>query len=207
MCQLFPGPQLDVQYPAADSSATITHEAGGAFAVPPATAVDIVDGDLTPAVTVTGAVDESVVGTYTLTYTVVNSVGATSSHTVTVVVVDSIDGCLGDPCGERSSCFDNVGGFDCVCHEGWTGADCGDDIDECAGSGATQCGAGYTCVNTLGGFFCRDVDECAESEGACAAGYSCVNSDGGFDCFDMYVGCVSRSCASPASRVAPAVPS
>ena len=197
VCQLFPGPQLTVQYANFATDATIAHEAGAAFTIPSASAVDIVDGDISPSVAVSGTVDEAVVGTYSLTYTVVNSLGATTSHTVTVVVVDSIDGCLGEPCGERSSCFDNVGGFDCVCHDGWSGPTCDNDIDECAGSGATQCGTGYTCVNTLGSFFCRDVDECAVLSEPCGAGYSCVNTDGGFDCFDMYVRAVIPRAGAP----------
>jgi hypothetical protein len=63
--------------------------AGGVFTDPGATALDAVYGDVTSAITVTGAVDANTVGSYTLTYQVVDGAGNTASETRTVNVVDT----------------------------------------------------------------------------------------------------------------------
>ena len=54
-------------------SPTIYLEAGDTFADPGATAVDIVDGDLTSSITTSGTVDISIAGTYTVVYSVIDS--------------------------------------------------------------------------------------------------------------------------------------
>ncbi|MFH1568438.1 MAG: Ig-like domain-containing protein [Gemmatimonadota bacterium] len=65
-------------------------ECCGGFADPGATAWDLVDGDLTAAITVTGAVDTDTPGTYTLTYRVNDSAGNEAQPAVrTVHVVDT----------------------------------------------------------------------------------------------------------------------
>lgn len=59
------------------------------FVDPGATAVDIVDGDLTASIMVSGTVDTSVPGDYVLTYSVTDSSGNNASTTRSVTVVDT----------------------------------------------------------------------------------------------------------------------
>ena len=58
-----------------------------AFSDPGATAVDVVDGNLTAGIVVTGVVDTSVAGSYTVTYTVTDLSANSAEVTRTVVVV------------------------------------------------------------------------------------------------------------------------
>ena len=58
------------------------------FMDPGATASDLVDGNLTPSITVTGTVDSKTTGTYVLTYSVSDVQGNATSLTRTVNVVD-----------------------------------------------------------------------------------------------------------------------
>ncbi|MCA9583642.1 MAG: hypothetical protein KC416_17715, partial [Myxococcales bacterium] len=81
--------------------------------------------------------------------------------------------------------------FVCDCSgTGYTGFDCGMDINECADS---PCHNGGTCTNTWGGYQCScegpgyagpdcgmDIDECASNP--CAEGTTCTNTWGGFRC-------------------------
>ena len=66
--------------------ATITREAGQAWAEPGVVAHDARDGNLTANVTVTGTVDVNSTGTYVLTYSVADAAGNTDSKTRTVTV-------------------------------------------------------------------------------------------------------------------------
>ncbi|WKY14209.1 hypothetical protein Q1695_000055 [Nippostrongylus brasiliensis] len=54
--------------------------------------------------------------------------------------------CIGDPETGNSTCF---------CENGYTGAHCDEDIDECAEWGEALCHNGATCVNIAGGFSCE----------------------------------------------------
>jgi hypothetical protein len=69
---------------------SITLELGDAFTDPGATAIDTCAGDLTSAITVTGAVNTGAVGVYTLVYTVSDGFN-TTQVTRTVNVVDTTD--------------------------------------------------------------------------------------------------------------------
>jgi formylglycine-generating enzyme required for sulfatase activity len=73
--------------------ATITREAGQAWAEPGAAGHDARDGNITSSVTVTGTVDMNTTGTYVLTYSVADAAGntATANRTVTVVGNRSVD--------------------------------------------------------------------------------------------------------------------
>jgi formylglycine-generating enzyme required for sulfatase activity len=73
--------------------ASVTREAGQAWAEPGAAGHDARDGNLTASVTVTGTVDMNTTGTYILTYSVADSAGntATANRTVTVVGNRSVD--------------------------------------------------------------------------------------------------------------------
>ena len=73
--------------------ASVTREAGQAWAEPGAAGHDARDGNLTASVTVTGTVDMNTTGTYILTYSVADAAGntATANRTVTVVGNRSVD--------------------------------------------------------------------------------------------------------------------
>mgnify|MGYP002619894864 CR=1 FL=1 len=73
-----------------NGGANITTEAGEPFADPGATASDLVDGDLTNDIVVTGSVNVDVLGVYELRYNVSNSGGNAAIEVVrTVTVVDT----------------------------------------------------------------------------------------------------------------------
>ena len=66
-----------------------------------------------------------------------------------------------DNCSANAECYDELGGFSCVCKEGYTGdgVTC-EDIDECERG---PCNAFQECVNFDGSYFCafverRDID-------------------------------------------------
>ena len=67
-------------------AASVTHQAGTPWAEPGVSALDMVDGDLTSQVTVTGTVDANATGAYVLTYSSTDAAGnaATVTRTVTV---------------------------------------------------------------------------------------------------------------------------
>ena len=73
--------------------ASVTREAGQAWAEPGAAGHDARDGNLTASVTVTGTVDINTTGTYLLTYSVADAAGntATANRTVTVVGNRSVE--------------------------------------------------------------------------------------------------------------------
>jgi len=64
--------------------------------------------------------------------------------------------CLGgasNPCNGHGACDDGIDGTGfCTCNSGWTGSDCGVDVDECAAG--HDCDVNATCTNTPGGFVC-----------------------------------------------------
>ncbi|XP_015761419.1 PREDICTED: ZP domain-containing protein-like isoform X3 [Acropora digitifera] len=66
--------------------------------------------------------------------------------------------CDSSPCKNGGTCEDRgLDSYDCICPEGYIGAKCGKDIDECeVGNGGCQ----DVCVNTFGGFYC----ECSDPE-------------------------------------------
>lgn len=72
-----------------NGTATETVEQCGTYKDPGAVATDLVDGNLTTAIVVTGSVNTSVVGSYTLTYTVSDAQGNTAVKTRTVMVKDT----------------------------------------------------------------------------------------------------------------------
>jgi formylglycine-generating enzyme required for sulfatase activity len=73
--------------------ASVTREAGQAWAEPGVAGHDARDGNLTASVTVTGTVDMNTTGTYLLTYSVADAAGntATANRTVTLVGNRSVD--------------------------------------------------------------------------------------------------------------------
>ena len=69
--------------------ASVTREAGQAWAEPGAAGHDARDGNLTASITVTGTVDMNTTGTYVLTYSVADAAGNEANATRTVTVVDT----------------------------------------------------------------------------------------------------------------------
>ena len=71
------------------------------------------------------------------------------------ICTDCLPGSWGPECANTCNCDVDVcnATLGCTgCDEGFSGADC-DDVNECAADAAI-CGAGGTCNNTLGGYFC-----------------------------------------------------
>ena len=101
---------------------------------------------------------------------------------------------------ERGVCVLNDDGAECVCNDGWTGADCKQDIDECL-TGVHACHSLADCDNTQGSYMCIcpvgymgdglvtlghsscfDIDECEEKMHNCGPQSDCVNTEGTFEC-------------------------
>lgn len=55
-------------------------------------------------------------------------------------------------CQNGATCTNSVGGFSCICVNGWTGPECSVNIDDCAGA---ACFNGATCIDRVGAFYCK----------------------------------------------------
>nr|XP_032827861.1 vitamin K-dependent protein S-like [Petromyzon marinus] len=103
--------------------------------------------------------------------------------------------CIPSPCSRASSltCIDQQGDYACICHVGWTGKNCTQDINECDKNNG-RCG--HECMNLPGtrrcrcrrGYLlqsdhmsCQDEDECSLGQGICGQA-TCVNTEGSFHC-------------------------
>uniref|UniRef100_A0A803SM50 EGF-like domain-containing protein n=1 Tax=Anolis carolinensis TaxID=28377 RepID=A0A803SM50_ANOCA len=93
------------------------------------------------------------------------------------------DACLGNACHPDAHCDTDLltGHAVCTCQQGYTGALCNEDIDECQ-MGADPCEHGGSCHNTLGSFTCR-----------CPEGYT------GSRCESNLNECLSQPCHNGAS--------
>ncbi|KAK7483626.1 hypothetical protein BaRGS_00025179, partial [Batillaria attramentaria] len=97
--------------------------------------------------------------------------------------------------GRGTGCHPVTG---CVCEDGWSGAHCEDDVDECSRI-PSVCGDNQLCINTQGsyacgcpdgytltseGTACTDIDECEEDSllSTCGSLERCVNVPGTFYC-------------------------
>jgi len=110
---------------------------------------------------------------------------------------DDIDECAIENYCNGGECENSQGGFLCTCPQGWGGARCDEDINECEAD-TPACANGGTCTNTEGSFECAcpdnwtgdycdvDVDECAAAELAgenlCENSGKCLNMQGTFQC-------------------------
>ena len=64
-----------------------------------------------------------------------------------------IDECLSYPCAHAGTCTDGVYSYTCKCEEGWTDANCTQEVDNCANK---DCGDGH-CYSLQNSSFCRLV--------------------------------------------------
>ncbi|GMT18085.1 hypothetical protein PFISCL1PPCAC_9382, partial [Pristionchus fissidentatus] len=81
--------------------------------------------------------------------------------------------CLSSPCSAGSTCVDAPTGYNCECAPGFTGDDCGNDIDECV-EVIDLCLNFGACVNTLGSYRCNCIegtmgDDCSINPDDCAS--------------------------------------
>jgi len=107
---------------------------------------------------------------------------------------EDIDECANsDWCAHDAVCENSIGSFTCHCTEGWEGAQCQQDINECEAA-INPCQNGGICTNTEGSFTCEctpqwsgdrceiDVDECAAEIDPCQNDSSCINTQGSYQC-------------------------
>ena len=93
---------------------------------------------------------------------------------------------------ENGGTPDLLGCSACNCLEGYTGAHCSDDIDECSLSEA--CSFRGVCTNSEGGFSCScfsgytggrceiNIDECSDGTHDCLNGATCIDEAPGYRC-------------------------
>lgn len=67
---------------------------------------------------------------------------------------EDVDECQLMPtaCQNGGTCHNTLGGYNCVCVNGWTGEDCGENIDDCA---SAACFHGATCHDRVASFYCE----------------------------------------------------
>lgn len=64
------------------------------------------------------------------------------------------DNCSSNPCKNGGQCLNTFGGYICKCTESWEGANCEDDVNECANFAGTDLGCQNMaiCENFAGGY-------------------------------------------------------
>eukprot|EP00045_Choanoeca_perplexa_P016187 m.214341 g.214341 ORF g.214341 m.214341 type:complete len:854 (+) comp17193_c0_seq5:98-2659(+) len=129
-----------------------------------------------------------------------NPANTTSPRCLSDFVYSISLGCVNFCNNTAPSCFNNATcsttntSFTCDCAQGWTGAQCQDDVNECDLI-ADLCQNGGTCLNTYGSYECEcapgwtgincsvDIDECAaDNGGPCVNGGNCTNVAGSYLC-------------------------
>nr|CUU99098.1 neurogenic locus notch protein [Hymenolepis microstoma] len=101
--------------------------------------------------------------------------------------------CIVKPCKNGAQCFvNNLGTRQCSCQPGFTGEDCGIDINECEIGERSPCEHNGTCINESGGYRCVCLNEYTgvncESRvlnckpNPCQNGGICEEMEDGFEC-------------------------
>ena len=99
-----------------------------------------------------------------------------------------LEGTFGAECSQNCTCNTrntvacNTTSGECQCEPGWTGAACGTDVDECAGS-SPVCPQHSNCTDTDGSFLCLCEtgyykNSTGMCEGSCIACWVCLGGWG-----------------------------
>lgn len=95
-----------------------------------------------------------------------------------------------EPCFNGATCTNTPGSFDCLCLVGFTGSDCGTEIDFCSNN--DTCSFRGDCLSLVDGFVCScdagftgtrcevDLDECDSNQ--CQNDGTCIEGIGSFTC-------------------------
>ncbi|XP_057378473.1 neurogenic locus protein delta-like [Daphnia carinata] len=99
--------------------------------------------------------------------------------------------CSDNPCLHGATCVDTTDkGYMCLCPDGFDGANCGHQVDDCA---VNRCQNGGSCVDKVNGFKCicpagftgplcqTDIDDC-QTDNPCLNGGSCADLVNSFRC-------------------------
>ncbi|KAB0800392.1 hypothetical protein PPYR_06132 [Photinus pyralis] len=99
--------------------------------------------------------------------------------------------CINNPCLNGGTCNPLSNSYNCTCSQGYTGANCDTDINECKYTGMSVCNHGI-CINKPGSFQCYcepgytgetcnlDFDECLSMP--CRNNATCLNKINNFEC-------------------------
>lgn len=67
-----------------------------------------------------------------------------------------MDDCASVTCQNEGKCKDMLNNFTCICHPGFRGELCQENINECA---AEPCKNGGTCVDGVAGYTCQCTEK------------------------------------------------
>ncbi|XP_071946555.1 IgGFc-binding protein-like isoform X2 [Antedon mediterranea] len=106
---------------------------------------------------------------------------------------DVYNGCVSNPCQNGGTCTILDSEYNCTCALGYTGTECGTDIDDCANE---PCRNGATCLDLVGDFSCTCVlgtsgKACEEVDNVCFSNPctndgECQSGPDGFNCTCAY---------------------
>ncbi len=109
--------------------------------------------------------------------------------TTDVTTADAGNRCAPNPCMNGGTCASNSSGFVCTCAPGYSGPNCGTNIDDCL---PNQCMNGGTCEDRVNSFACTcaagfsgtncatNINDC--SPNPCENGGTCTDGVNGFTC-------------------------
>ncbi|XP_077998598.1 basement membrane-specific heparan sulfate proteoglycan core protein-like isoform X2 [Glandiceps talaboti] len=101
-----------------------------------------------------------------------------------VVEIEVVLPCTRDPCENNAQCINQIGGYICLCGDGYTGSNCETELAEIKDCASDVCQNGATCFDQRDGYIC-----------ACTEGWT------GQDCDEDVLECVSDPCQNGASCI------